>query len=145
MPMGEVFVVGYDDAKASDRAVAFAAEGAKASKGEVHLVYILEWSPYSFHTPEELAERHGRREDEIKRATALVAPAVDRLKKDGVTASCEVRHGNAGELLCQIATEKKARQIVIGRSGDSALSQRLLGGLAFTLAHAAPVPVTIVP
>ena len=39
------------------------------------LAYVIEWSPYSFNTPEENAERHKRRESEISRAKAgVVAP-----------------------------------------------------------------------
>ena len=34
------------------------------------LAYVIEWSPYSFNTPEENAERHKRRESEISRANA---------------------------------------------------------------------------
>ena len=34
------------------------------------LTYVIEWSPYSFNTPEENAERHKRRESEISRAKA---------------------------------------------------------------------------
>ena len=143
--MTDVYIVGYDGAEAAKRAVDYAAARAKKSGARVHLVNVLEWSPYSFHTPEELAERHRRREEEISRANSVIEPVIGRLKKDGIDATCEVRHGNAGELLCSIASEMSAAQIVIGRTGDSALTQRLLGGLAFTLAHAAPVPVTIVP
>ena len=94
---------------------------------------------------EELAERHKRREEELDRAGATVQPVLDELKKAGVDASHEVRHGNAADLLCQIAKEKDATQIIIGRTGDSELAQRLLGGLVITLAQIAPVPVTIVP
>ena len=143
--MTDVYVVGYDGADAANRAVEYASDRAKKSGARVHLVNVLEWSPYSFHTPEELAERHKRREEEISRANSAVEPIAEELKKDGVNATSEVRHGNAGELLCEIAKDLGAAQIVIGRTGDSTLTQRLLGGLAFTLAHAAPVPVTIVP
>ena len=143
--MTDTYIVGFDGTEQAQRAVNFAAARAKQSGGQLHLVHILEWSPYSFHTPEELAERHKRREEELERANAMVQPVVDALEKDGVKATCEVRHGHAGDLLCEIATDKKAAQIIIGRTGDSALSQRLLGGLAITLVQVSPVPVTIVP
>ena len=67
------------------------------------------------------------------------------MKADGIQVSCEARHGNVAEILCKIAEEKNADQIVIGRTGDSAFAQRLLGGLAITLAQVAPLPLTIVP
>lgn len=143
--MPDIYVVGFDGTDQARRAVAHAAAKAKTSGAHIHLVQVIEWSPYSFHTAEELAERHGRREQELVRAKAICQPVADALKADGVEASCETRHGNAAELLCEIAEEKKADQIVIGRTGESSFAQRLLGGLAITLAQVAPVPLTIVP
>lgn len=139
------WVVGYDGSGAAQRAVEHAAAQARVHGMRVLLVHVLEWSPYSFLTPEELAERHKRREQELVRARALVQPAVDRLVADGIDAGCEMRHGHAGEILCEIAAESGARHIVIGRTGGSSLANRLLGSLALTLVQTAPVPVTVVP
>jgi len=143
--MSDVYVVGFDGTGHSQRALDYAATRAKRSGAQLHLVHVLEWSPFSFHTPEELAERHKRREEELARAHGVLQPVVDGLTADGLTVTSEVRHGHAGELMCEIAKEKKAAQIVIGRTGESMLAQRLLGGLALTLAQVSPVPVTIVP
>jgi len=143
--MSKTLIVGFDDTEQSRRAISHAAEDAKQSGAAVHVVHILEWSPYSFHTPEELAERHKRREEELERANALVQPVVDQLNKDGIKATCEIRHGNAAELLCKIADQQPGAQIVIGRTGDSGFAQRLLGSLAHSLVQVAPVPVTIIP
>lgn len=143
--MTDTFVIGFDGTESSQRAVAFAAARAGATGARLHLVHVLEWSPFSFHTPEELAERHRRREEEVERAGELVNPVVEDLKAKGFDATSEVRHGHAAQLLCEIAEKCGAAQIVIGRTGDTALSARLLGSLANSLAQAAPVPVTIVP
>lgn len=143
--MSDLYLVGYDATESADRAVAFAAARAKSAGGQVHLVHVLEWSPYSFLTPQELAERRKRRDEELTRAKAILQPAAERLEKDGVDVTYEARHGHAGDILTQLAKEKDAVQIVIGRTGDSEFTARLLGGLAITLAQAAPVPVTIVP
>jgi len=143
--MSEIYIVGFDGTPQSQRAVDYAGQLAKRADAEVHLVFVLEWSPFSFHTPEELAERHKRREEELERARAMVSPVMEKLKSNGVTADCLVRHGNVAELLCSIANEKKAAQIIIGRTGDSTLTQRLLGGLVVNLAQLSPVPLTIVP
>ena len=143
--MTDTFVVGFDGSESSKRAVAFASARAKLANAKLHLVLVLEWSPYSFHTPEELAERHKRREQELDRANEVVQPAVDALKKEGFKADCDVRHGDVGEILCKIAGDEKATQIIIGRKGGSAIATRLLGSLAITLAQSSPVPVTIVP
>lgn len=143
--MTDTFIVGFDGSEAARHAAEFAAERAKLAKAKLHLVQVLEWSPYSFHTPEELAERHKRREQELDRANAIVQPMTDSLNASGVETTCEARHGNAAELLCEIAQEKGAVQIIIGRSGGTGLANRLLGSLVISLAQAAPVPVTIVP
>lgn len=138
-------IVGYDGTASARRAVQLAASQVKAGGGRIHLVHVLEWSPYSFLTPEELSERHKSREDELVRAKAIVQPLVDDLKAKGLNATCEVRHGHAGELLCEIAEDMKARQIFIGRTGTTSIAARLMGSLALTLVQASPVPVTVVP
>jgi nucleotide-binding universal stress UspA family protein len=143
--MSDKFVVGFDGSESSKRALSFAAARAKMAGADLHLVLVLEWSPYSFHTPEELAERHKRREEELERANAVVQPAVDEMIKAGHKATAEVRHGHVGDILSSIADEAKATQIIIGRKGGLALANRLLGSLAITLAQSSPVPVTIVP
>ena len=143
--MNDVLVVGFDDTEQAHRAVEFAAERAAKSGASLHLVFVVEWSPYSFHTPEELAERHKRREEELERANEIIAPIMKKLSDAGVTATCEARHGHAAELLSSIATEKNACQLIIGRTGGSSFAQRLLGGVAITLAQVSPVPLTIVP
>lgn len=143
--MKRTLIVGYDGSPASQRAVDHAADAAQALGLKLLLVHVLEWSPYAFLTPEELNERHKRREQELSRAREQIRPAVDALRGRGIDADTELRHGHAGELLCEIATSSGAAQIVIGRTGASALANRLLGGLALTLSQASPVPLTIVP
>ncbi len=143
--MIDTYIVGFDGTAQSRRAVDYAAARANKSGAALHLVHVIEWSPFSFHTPEELAERHGQREKELQRAKSIVQPVVDELNATGMTATCEVHHGNVANLLCKSAEDKKATQIVIGRTGDSEVAQRLLGGLVITLAQVAPVPLTIVP
>ncbi len=143
--MSDIYIVGFDGTPQAQRAVDYAGQLAKRADAEVLVVFVLEWSPFSFHTPEELAERHKRREEELERAKAMLAPVLEKLGGKGVKADCFVRHGNTADLMCSIAKEKKATQIIIGRTGDSALTQRLLGGLVVNLAQVSPVPLTIVP
>lgn len=144
--MSEKIVVGYDGSASAKSALAFASDRAKASGATLVLAHVLEWSPYSFLTPEELAERHKRRTEELARAeTAVLGPVVASLKASGVTVSTELRYGHIAETICAIASEQGASQIVIGRTGHSELATRLFGSVAGALAQAAPVPVTIVP
>ncbi len=139
-------LVAYDDDDGSRRALDFAIERAKALGAPVHLVHVLQWSPYSFLTQEELAERHKRRNEEVARAESkVVAPALARLRDAGVATEAAIRYGNPAEIICEIAEAKGVGQIVVGRRGGSKLSERLFGGVASALVQAAPVPVTVVP
>lgn len=143
--MSDLYVVGYDGTKTARRAVDFAAARANQSGATLHLVMILEWSPYSFLSNEELADRKKARDAEIKGAHAVIDPVVSELTGHGLTVTSEIQHGHSADLLCQIASRLDATQIIIGRSGDGVLAQRLLGSLAISLAQVAPVPLTIVP
>ena len=138
-------VVGFDGTDSSNRALDHATTMAKLLGATIHVVHVLEWSPYSFLTVEEVAERHKRRGEEVKRADSIVAPVVADLEQKGVTATSEIRYGNVAELMCEIAEAQQAVLIVVGRTGGSTFAQRFLGSLALSLAQASPVPVTVVP
>ena len=144
--MTKTIVVGYDGSESAERALEFAAERAKSQGVSVTIAHVLEWSPYAFLTPEELEERHGRRKEEMARAESIVvAPVLKKLVDQGIEAVADIKYGHIGETVCQIAKDRDASQIVIGRTGHSSLTARLFGSVAGTLAQASPVPVTIVP
>jgi nucleotide-binding universal stress UspA family protein len=145
-PMPEKFVVAYDGSAAGERAVDFAVKEAKETKASLLVVYVLEWSPYSFLTPEELEERHARRKDELGRAeSAVIAPLLKRLEGSGVKVETSIKYGHVTETICQLATESGASQIIAGRTGQSSMMSRLFGSVAGALVQVAPVPCTIVP
>ena len=143
--MKELYVVGFDETEASKRAVEFAASRAEAAGDSILLLYVLEWSPYSFLTNEELAERHARRKSELARAAELVEPVAEQVRARGVECEALVRYGNPAELLCELAEERGAVQILVGRTGDSPFKSRLLGSMVVNLAQASPVPLIVVP
>ena len=144
--MTTTYLVAIDGSEGSLRAASFATERAKASKANLVLAYVIEWSPYSFHTPEELAQRHKRREEEIERAHKTVLdPVVESLKSKGVNVETDVRHGHAAETLVELASEQDAAQIFIGRKGESRMTALLFGSVAGTLVQTSPIPVTVVP
>ena len=56
-------VIGLDGHSSGGRALTYATQLASLiGECELLVVYVIEWSPYSFQTPEENAERHKRRE-----------------------------------------------------------------------------------
>jgi nucleotide-binding universal stress UspA family protein len=144
--MSNQYIVAFDGSPAAQRAVDYAVERSKTSGASILIAHVLEWSPYSFLTPEEVAERHMRRTEELARAkSAIVDPVVAALKDKGVSVTSDMRYGNVPDTLVAMAQEVGAAQIIIGRTGQSTIVARLFGSVAGTLAQMSPVPVTIVP
>ena len=144
--MPDKIVVGYDGSEGSKRAVDFAVDRASALGATLVVAHVLEWSPYSFLTPNELEERHKRRNEELKRAEeAVLAPLVASLDTSGLTIETSLKYGNIADTLAKLSRDTGAVQIVIGRQGESGLASRLFGSVAGSLAQSSTVPVTIVP
>ena len=144
--MSEKFVVGYDGSDVAKRALDFAMSRAKILGGNVLIVHVLEWSPYSFLTPEEIEERHARRTEELDRAeSALMAPLKASLADSGVPVETAIKYGHVAKTLCDVAQKENGTQLVIGRDGDGGLTSRVFGSVAGSLVQMAPMPCTIVP
>lgn len=139
-------VIGVDGHSSGDRALDYAQKLAgQIGACELIVVYIIEWSPYSFQTPEENEQRHNRRETEIATANErIVAPAVERLTKEGLKARGIVRHGNVADALNEVALKESAEQIIVARASERSLSQRIFGSSTANLVMEASVPVTVV-
>jgi nucleotide-binding universal stress UspA family protein len=144
--MTQVLLLGIDCSECSDRAIDHAAKWAKASNIRLYVVHVIEWSPFSFNTAQENAERHKRYEDELERARSqIIDPIIERLHNEGVDAEGVVRHGHLAETLNTLAGELGATNIIIGRTGDSAFKSKLFGSAASTLVQISDQPVTVVP
>ena len=145
--MSTKLVVGLDGSPAGERALSFAKERAKALENCTILIcYVVEWSPWSFQTPEENEQRHQRREQEIKLAhERIVDPAMKATRSEGFAVEDHVAHGDAAEVLNRLAREHDATQIIIGRVGAKGMIARVFGGVSGRLIASAEVPVTIVP
>jgi nucleotide-binding universal stress UspA family protein len=139
-------VVGLDGADTGGRALTFAQNLAdRIDDCELIVVYIIEWSPFTFQTPEENATRHKRREEELQTATTrIVDPAVRSLTEAGVKAHGVVRHGDVAETLNAITVENGATQIIVGRTSASGFAKRIFGSSTQNLVMHADVPVTVV-
>ncbi len=140
----ETFVVAYEGG--DRRVLDYAIERAKKDDAKLILVHVLAWSPYSFLTPQEIEERHERRQNELTRAQeALVDPAVKHCQQVGIEAEGVLRYGSVVDLLVDQARKSHAGMIFVGRAGSAGLSARVFGSVAIGLAQAAPVPTVIVP
>ena len=144
--MATKLVIGLDGTGSGDRALAWGERMAKLI-GDCELVvsYIIEWSPFSFQTAEENAERHKRREEEIALANErVIEPAVAALRKAGATARGVVRHGDVAETLNTIAMEEGAEQIIICKASEGGIAKRIFGSSTVNLVMHATVPVTVI-
>jgi nucleotide-binding universal stress UspA family protein len=141
----EIFVVAYEGADDSTL-LNYAIERARKEDATLHIVHVLEWSPYTFLTPQEVEERHTRRKHEMTRARdAIIEPAIAIATAAGVEATGEMRYGQVVELIAATATAKGAAMIFVGRSGSNSISARVFGSVPLGLAQIAPVPTVIVP
>ena len=145
--MSLVFVVGVDCSNCGSRALDYAAERASVKGARLLVAHVIEWSPFSFSTPQENEERHLRREEEIQRAhEEIIDPLVEELRERGINAEGVVRHGHAADALVDIAKEQDATNIVVGRQGGSSrIKAKLFGSVAGALVQIADRPVTVVP
>lgn len=140
-------VVGLDGSEAGARALDFAkAQARRLDDCAIAICYVIEWSPFSFQTAEENDQRHKRREEEIELArTRILDPAVKDAEGDNFEVVGIVKHGDAADILEDVAGQHSAVQIVVGRVGARGLKERLFGGVTGRLVATASVPVTIVP
>ncbi|NKE67794.1 universal stress protein [Ramlibacter sp. RBP-2] len=74
----------------------------------------------------------------------LLEPARELCRAAGIAFECEVVSGDPVRALSDLAVERNCAHIVIGADGKGALASAFLGSVSHALAHAAPVPVTIV-
>lgn len=140
-----IYVVAYEGDE-RHHVLDYAIEQAGKAGAKLHILHVLEWSPYSFLTPEELEERHARRRSEMERAeTLVIAPAVARSQEGGVTADGEIRYGSVVDVITSTAEKIGASMIFVGRAGGNTLGARIFGSVPLGLAQIAKIPTVIVP
>jgi nucleotide-binding universal stress UspA family protein len=144
--MPDLYIVGVDGSEGSRRALRFAADRAAASGAGLLLVHVIDWSPYTVLPPQDLAERHKRHDEEIANArTQILEPLLAEAKAAGVEAEGLVRHGHAAAALTELAGERGAAQLFVGRRGLSRVEALLFGSVSSNLIQVATHPVTVVP
>ena len=144
--MTDTILIGIDGSKDSRRAAEHGIAQVKTSKAKVVLAYVIEWSPYTFNTPEENEQRHKRREEEIQTVHERVLdPMLELFASEGLKISGVVRHGQVADALLQIGKEHGATQIVVGRIGQRSFKSMIFGSVVSKLIQLTDIPVTVVP
>jgi nucleotide-binding universal stress UspA family protein len=144
--MANKLLVALDGSDGSKRALSAAVKHAKLTNSDLVLAYVIDWSPYSFHTPQELEERHQRRESEIQRANdSVLNPEIAALEAEGINVETVVHHGKIAETLLELGDQHGISQIYIGRRGESRMHTMIFGSVSAALVQTSSVPVTVVP
>jgi nucleotide-binding universal stress UspA family protein len=144
--MSDKLLVAIDGSDGGRRALNAAVQHASLTNSDLVLTYVIEWTPYSFHTPEELAERHKRRESEIERAHESILSSESAVViNEGINVETVVRHGKIADTLIELAKEYGVSQIYIGRLGESRVQSMIFGSVTAALIQTSEVPVTVVP
>ncbi|NRA87283.1 MAG: universal stress protein [Rhizobiales bacterium] len=144
--MSSKLIIGVDGESSDNKAIEFASKlSNQIGDCELVVVYVIEWSPFSFQTNEENAQRHQRREEETTLATdRIVTPVVEKLKAAGINARGIVRHGNVADALNLIAKEENADQIIVRRTSDASIKTRIFGSSVANLVMESSIPVTVI-
>ncbi len=139
-------LVATDGSREAELAVTTAADLAKSTGSELHVVHVGEM-PLVYH-PERHAY-HAEYEEHQKEAQRLLEAEVARIKEAGATvAQSYLRLGRADsridEEIVELAQNMDAGMIVMGSRGQGRLRRALLGSVSESVVRHAHCPVTIV-
>jgi nucleotide-binding universal stress UspA family protein len=135
-----------DGSEEANLAAQAATELSRETGSEVHIIYTLP-------SPAQLIGPH-QYTDEIKDtliggaardAERFLKEQAERLKSDGAkVAETHLRSGDADKEILRAAEALEVGLIVMGGSGQHAISRRLLGSVSDSVARYAPCPVLLV-
>jgi nucleotide-binding universal stress UspA family protein len=136
-------LVATDGSREAQLALSTAAELAKSTDSELHVVHVGE-VPLVYHP-----ERHAYRaeyEEHEKEAKQLLEAQVDRIGEGGSAreAQAHLRMGRADEQIVELAQSIDAGLIVMGSRGQGRLRRALVGSVSESVVRHAHCPVTIV-
>ena len=135
-------LVATDGSREAELAVTTAADLAKSTDSELHVVHVGEL-PLVYHP-----ERHAYRtqyEEQEKEAQQILEAEVERIDGAGTTvAQAHLRMGRADEEIVELAQSIDAGLIVMGSRGHGRLRRALVGSVSESVVRHAHCPVTIV-
>ncbi len=141
-------LVATDGSEGADRAVDYAARQAKADGAELLIVNVM--GGYGLPDKVFLAFTNDQnvllKELLASQSAATLTTARDRAREAGVsTIVLESRTGEVAQTIIDIAHEKKADAIVVGKRGAGRVAGVLLGSVSQKLVSLSPLPLTVVP
>jgi nucleotide-binding universal stress UspA family protein len=135
-------LVATDGSREAQLAVTTAADLAKSTDSELHVVHVGE-VPLVYHP-----ERHAYQaeyEEHEKESQQLLESQVERIERASATeAKAHLRMGRADEEIVELAQSIDAGLIVMGSRGHGRLRRALVGSVSESVVRHAHCPVTIV-
>jgi nucleotide-binding universal stress UspA family protein len=141
-------LVATDGSEGADRAIDHAARRAKRDGAELLIVNVV--GGYGLPDKVFMAFTHDQhvwlKELLASHSAQTLAAARDRARKAGVgTILLDSRTGKVAQTIIDIAQEKKADAIVVGKRGAGRVAGVLLGSVSQKLVILSPLPLTVVP
>ena len=141
-------LVATDGSEGANRAVDYAARRAKDDGAELLIINII--GGYGLPDKVFLAFTNDQnillKELLASQSSETLTAARDRAWKAGVgTILLESRTGEVAQTIIEIAQEKQADAIVVGKRGAGRVAGVLLGSVSQKLVILSPVPLTVVP
>jgi nucleotide-binding universal stress UspA family protein len=141
-------LVATDGSEGADRAVDYAAQRAKADGAELLIVNVI--GGYGLPDKVTRAFSHAQHVwlEELLQSlsTQMLTNARERAQQAGAaTILLEQRSGEVAQTIIDVAREKAADIIIVGKRGTGRIAGLLLGSVSQKLVSLAPCPVTVVP
>ncbi len=141
-------LVATDGSDSAGRAVDYAARLAKTHGADLLIVNVI--GGYGLPDKVLLSFTQGQQVWLTELLASLSAETLtkarDRARSAGVTMiRLESRKGDVAQTIIEIAQEKEADLIVVGKRGTGIIAGLLLGSVAQKLVSIAPLPVAVVP
>jgi nucleotide-binding universal stress UspA family protein len=137
-----------DGSEDAGSAVDYAADLAKGFGAGLLIVNVIG----GYGLPDEIFKRFTRSQSawlaellEANSAEVLRAARERALQRGAAPVEVESRHGDAAPALAEIAEDRDADMIVVGRHGASGAASLLLGSVAHKLVNMSRRPVLVVP
>ncbi len=141
-------LVAADGSEGADRAIDYAAHRAKNDGAELLIVNVIG----GYGLPDKVFrafthDQHAWLKELLETQSAqILTEARERARKAGAgTILLESQTGEVAQTIIEIAQEKHADAIVVGKRGAGRISGVLLGSVSQKLVILSPLPLTVVP
>ena len=144
----KTLLVPHDFSSSANHAAAIARDEAKLHGARLLLLHIIDLphaiKPDTVIVPDATGAPVNVREYAVSSAEAHLQDIVDRLAKDGVTATPFIRVGNPVDEINRFVDEEKVSLIVMGTHGRTGLQHLLIGSVTERVVRTATCPVLTV-